>query len=223
MIEKKYCKDFNSNVSFLDYKIEDNKIIYEDSGYSLYIIYEWQQELINKMLGQFKKVILETHYINIDYVKELTFESNIEIFEGRNCSTQCNYCLNRNKCEEYKNALESETKTAWENDDQLYNAYILSNGKADYLKSIADELRENINRRIEEENNSLKLDKLGLILSIKQTEKDSYSIEELIKDKLANDKTLSIRIGELKKLIKGKKEYEDKLTKVPFQKKLVVE
>jgi hypothetical protein len=223
MIEKRYCKDFNSNVSFLEYKVEGNRIIYEDSGYSFYIIYQWQQELINKMLDEFKEVILEIHYINIDFVKELVFKSDIDIYNGRNCSTQCNSCLNRKDCIEYSNALESDTKMAWKNNEQLYNAYILVNGKASYLQGLADELRENINKKIEESNNKLKLDELGLTLSINQTKKDAYPIDDLIKDKLLNDKTISLKIGEIKKLIKGNKEFEKKLYKVDFQKKLVIE
>jgi hypothetical protein len=222
MEEKRYCKDFKSNVSFLDYKIDKNKIIYEDSGYSLYTIFLWQQELINTMLDMFKEVVLEIHYANMDFVKELVFKSDIEIFDGRNCSTQCNSCLNRKDCNEYKNAIESETKTAWENNDQLYNAYVLVSGKADYLKGLAEDLRMNINAKIEESNNELKLEKLGLTLSINQTQKNSYPVDELIKDKLANDKTLKVQTGELMKLIKGKKEYEDKVIKVDFQKRLVI-
>jgi hypothetical protein len=223
MIEKKYCKDFNSNVSFLDYKIEGNRIIYEDSGYSLYTIYQWQQELINKMLDNNKEVILEIHYVNIDFVKELIFKTDIEIFEGRNCSIQCNSCLNRKDCEQYKNVIESETKIAWENDDQLYNTYVLVNGKADYLKGLADDLRASLNARIEESQNNLELEKLGLKLSINQIKKDAYPFEDLAKDNLLNEKTVNEKIGEIKKLIKGNSTLEKKLYKVDFQKRLVIQ
>jgi len=221
VIDKKYCIDYETNVSFLDAEIDGNKIKCEETGYNLYNIYLWQQELINKLLKKHDKVILEIDYLEIGYVKELEFTKPFKLYEGRAVSPQCENCLKNAKCEIYQRMINEDFKISAQTNEQIYNLYLLMGAKESELKQQRDNLRKILDKKIEKDGGALQLENLGLQLEISETMKDSYPVEDAIENKLLTPKNCNIKITQFRKDIKNT-EHWDKITKVPFQKKLQV-
>jgi len=220
-IEKKYCSDFETNTSFLDVEIKDNKIICEEPGWGLYTIYMWQQELVNKLLKKHDKIILQIEYLEFGYVKELEFTKPFKLYEGRAVSPQCEECLKNAQCEVYQKMLNEDFKLSVKTDEQLYNLYLLMKAKESELKQQSDNIRKILDKKIQDGMGNLPLPLLGLQLEINETMKDSYSIEDAIENKLLTPKNCNIKIMQFRKDIKGTKHW-DKLKKVPHQRKLQV-
>ena len=163
------------------------------------------------------------HFVNFDFVKEVKLTRPIEIWQGRNCSYQCCYCLNRGTCNEYSGMLDKDFKMTAKNDEQLYNLYLQVEANASGLNDLKDDIRKQIDAKIEENKGVLELKQLGLNLKIQQITKDSFPVKKAIEHNLLDEKTCSVKIGEMRKKIAGKQELEKHIVKVPFQKKLVIE
>lgn len=219
MIEKKYCADYESNVSFLDVEIDGNRIKYKETGQSFYKIYVWQQELVNKMLKEYDEVILEIEYIELGYTKEIKFTNSIDIYKERAVSSQCYDCLKRKECKVYQTALNTDFVMSVENDEQLYNLYLLVGAKKAAMEAAEASIRKMLDKKIEASGNSLHLQKLNLNLFTEQTYTDSFPIDVAIKEKLLTPKNCKILIGQFRKDVKGT-EHEKLLKRVPHQKKL---
>lgn len=219
MTEKKYCADYESNVSFLDVKIEGNRIIYEDAGQSFYKIYVWQQELINEMLKKHDEVILQIEYIELGYTKEIKFTNPINVYKERAVSSQCYDCLQRTKCKVYQTALNTDFIMSVENDEQLYNLYLLVGAKKAAMEATEAGIRKTLDKKIEASGNALHLQKMNLNLFTEQTYTDTFPVDVALEKNLLNSKNCKILIGQFRKDVKGT-EHEKLLKRVPHQKKL---
>jgi hypothetical protein len=219
MIEKKYCKDYESNVSFLDVVVEGNRIKYEDPSQSFYKIYVWQQEMINEMLKKFDDVILEIYYVEFGYTREIRFTQPIDIYISQAVSSQCYDCIKRPKCKTYQNSISTDMVMNAVSDEQIYNMYLLAGAKKSAMEGIETNLRKVLDKKIEASGNALHLDKINLNLFIEQIYRDTFPVQVAIDNKLLNDKNCRINIGEFRKNVKGT-EYEKQIKKVPHQRKL---
>lgn len=222
MLEKKYCLDFDSNISFIDVKVEDNTIHCDDPGFSLYKIYVWQQLLINELLDKFKEVVLSINYIELGYVRDITFTNKIELYDGRIVSDQCEFCKHNIDCKQYQNMLNNDLKLSFKNNEQLYGLYMLAEGHVKAAIALQDSVRKVINSKIESAGGQLELEKFNVTLSIREIMKDSFPVKIAIENNVLDEKNCKILIGQFRKDIKGTHLVEH-MTKVPFQKKLIIE
>jgi len=222
MIEKKHCLDLESNVSKLDVEIKKNKIVYEEPDHSFYVLYVWQQELINEMLKKHDEVILAVEYIQYGYSREMTFKEPIKLYEGRAVSAQCEECLKNDKCEKYQKMLNEDFKLSVQNNEQLYNLYLLIGAKRKALDETEKKIRVLLDKKIENAGGALQLEKLGLQLYINETMADTFPIDVAIEKKLLTPKNCKIVIGQFRKDIKGT-EHAKLMKKKVWQKKLQID
>jgi hypothetical protein len=249
----KYCIEFDEGIEISDnkegkYKIIDNKyiidvkydkigdkeqfVVYsEDFDYATNKLYWWQKRLINYVLSKgFKKVIFKISYINLDIEIVKEFDSPIDYpqdvimagvyFKG---------CIKRKNCSELNNAIIGDNAVGeLKNDAQLMNTLNMIQNKKKLIESIEDQLKEKLYKRIEENNNCLKLEQMGIELSRKDIDKDiiKYSIaKEIDGDKLLNDDTVTIKITKIKEILKKDKILASKIKfeRAPFKKELQID
>jgi hypothetical protein len=249
----KYCIEFDGGIEIGDnkdgkYKVIDNKYIIdvkydkvgnkeafkiycEDTEYNTNKWYWWQKRLTNYVLEKgFKKVIWVITYINLDIEIVKEFDSPIDypqdvIIAG----DYCKGCIKRKECKELNNAIIGDNAVGeLKNDAQLMNTLNMIQNKKKLIESIEEQLKEKLYKRIEENNNCLKLEQMGIQLSRKDIDKDSikYSVaKEIENGKLLDDDVVTIKITKLKEKLKKDKILASKVIfeRVPFKKELQID
>jgi len=223
----KYVLDFEREIGYdKDGNKEKLTVFYKDYDHTTSRFYLWQKLLVNWLLDKgYKVVVFQTDYVNLDLQTSRSYTEKLQYPEERLMSgVYCQTCVKRNTCEELKEAYLGSMHFEIDkgNITQFYNAYTLISTRRKAIEETEKQMKDILYKRIDDNKGVLPLPLLGIKLFKKEIEKDVMTYSEARSAGLANDKTCTVKVGEIKEELKKNKILASKIkfTKVPFRTEL---
>lgn len=225
----KYVLDFDRQIVYDNTGNKEKLIVrYQDYDYTTSRFYVWQKLLVNWLISKgYRAVVFETDYVNLDVQTVRTYTEPLQYPEERlMAGVYCEKCVKRNECEELKETYLGNMHFEMNkgNMTQLFNAYTLISTRRKAIEETEKQMKDILYEQIDAHQGVLPLASLGIKLKKKEITKDTMTYTEALNAGLADDKSCTVKISDIKAKLKNNKLLASKIkfTEVPFRTELEI-